>query len=147
MKTWNDSMQYILTKEQSLALIKNTLTSVIAALYDLNRVSQSHSIKCKFWKIKNSMFRRFVHKIIEHSSLACDSNNSESTFFFSNLYTVDRLTGNGTRFLPYEGYSIYIVYYVSQYSRTSIARTPMARLPWLIRTRFWVPTKLKKTNI
>ena len=37
------------------------------------------------------------------------------------------------------------------YSQTSIARTPMARLPWLIRTRFWVPTKffrqLKKTNI
>ena len=37
------------------------------------------------------------------------------------------------------------------YSRTSMARTPMARLPWLIRTRFWVPTKffreLKKTNI
>ena len=37
------------------------------------------------------------------------------------------------------------------YSRTSIGRTPMARLPWLIRTRFWVPTKffkqLKKTNI
>ena len=28
-----------------------------------------------------------------------------------------------------------------QYSRTSVARTPMARLPWLIRTRFWVPTK------
>ena len=28
-----------------------------------------------------------------------------------------------------------------KYSRTSIARTPMARLPWLIRTHFWVPTK------
>ena len=28
-----------------------------------------------------------------------------------------------------------------QYSQTSIARTPIARLPWLIRTRFWVPTK------
>ena len=27
------------------------------------------------------------------------------------------------------------------YSRTSIARTPMARLPWLIQTRFRVPTK------
>ena len=27
------------------------------------------------------------------------------------------------------------------YSRTSIARTPMSRLPRLIRTRFWVPTK------
>ena len=27
------------------------------------------------------------------------------------------------------------------YSRPSMARTPMARLPWLIRTRFWVPTK------
>ena len=27
------------------------------------------------------------------------------------------------------------------YSRTSIARTPMACLPWLIRTQFWVPTK------
>ena len=27
------------------------------------------------------------------------------------------------------------------YSRTSIARTPMARLPWLIQTRFWGPTK------
>ena len=26
-------------------------------------------------------------------------------------------------------------------SWTPIARTPMARLPWLIRTRFWVPTK------
>ena len=38
-----------------------------------------------------------------------------------------------------------------QYSRSSMARTPMARLPWLIRTRFWAPTKffryLKKTNI
>ena len=37
-----------------------------------------------------------------------------------------------------------------KYSRTSIARTSMARLPWLIRTHFWVPTKffhlLKKTN-
>ena len=37
------------------------------------------------------------------------------------------------------------------YSRTSIARTPMARLPRLIRTRFWVPAKffryLQKTNI
>ena len=29
----------------------------------------------------------------------------------------------------------------SIYSRISIARTPMARSPWLIRTRFWVPTK------
>ena len=28
-----------------------------------------------------------------------------------------------------------------KYSRTSIALIPMARLPWLIRTRFWVPTK------
>ena len=27
------------------------------------------------------------------------------------------------------------------YSRTSIPRTPMARLPWLIRTCFRVPTK------
>ena len=27
------------------------------------------------------------------------------------------------------------------YSRTSMARTPMAPLPWLIRTHFWVPTK------
>ena len=27
------------------------------------------------------------------------------------------------------------IYHVN-YSRTSIARTPMARLPWLIRTRF-----------
>ena len=26
------------------------------------------------------------------------------------------------------------------YSRTSMARTPMARLPWLIRTHFYVPT-------
>ena len=26
-------------------------------------------------------------------------------------------------------------------SRTSIARTPMARLPWLIQTRFWTPMK------
>ena len=37
------------------------------------------------------------------------------------------------------------------YSRTSMAQTPIARLPWLIRTRFWVSTKffrhLKKTNI
>ena len=36
-------------------------------------------------------------------------------------------------------------------SQTSIARTLMARLPWLIRTRIWVPTiffrKLKETNI
>ena len=35
--------------------------------------------------------------------------------------------------------------------RTSIARTPMAHLPWLIRTRFLIPTKffrwLKETNI
>ena len=38
---------------------------------------------------------------------------------------------------------------VNNYSRTSMARTPTARLPWLIRTHFWVPTKcsrqLKKT--
>ena len=27
------------------------------------------------------------------------------------------------------------------YRRTSIARTPMARLPWLIRTHFWLPSK------
>ena len=27
------------------------------------------------------------------------------------------------------------------YSRTSMARTPMARLPWLIQTRFRVPMK------
>ena len=37
------------------------------------------------------------------------------------------------------------------YSKISIARTPMARLPWITRTRFGVPTKffrqLKKTNI
>ena len=32
-------------------------------------------------------------------------------------------------------------YYIeTKYNRISIARTPMARLPWLIRTRFWVPT-------
>ena len=31
--------------------------------------------------------------------------------------------------------------YFYKYSRTSMARTPMARLPWLIRTRFWVRTK------
>ena len=30
----------------------------------------------------------------------------------------------------------------SKYSRTSMARTPMARLPWMIRTRFSVPTNL-----
>ena len=30
---------------------------------------------------------------------------------------------------------------MSQYSRTLMARTPMARLSWLIRTRFLVPTK------
>ena len=29
---------------------------------------------------------------------------------------------------------------VKTYSRASIARTPMARLLWLIRTHFWVPT-------
>ena len=28
-----------------------------------------------------------------------------------------------------------------RYSWTSVARTPMARLPWLIRIHFWVPTK------
>ena len=28
------------------------------------------------------------------------------------------------------------------YSRTSIALTPMARLPWLIRTRFFSPYKI-----
>ena len=37
------------------------------------------------------------------------------------------------------------------YSKISRTQTPMARLPWLIRTRFWDPTKffreLKKTNI
>ena len=37
------------------------------------------------------------------------------------------------------------------YSITSMARTQMARLPWIIRTLFSVPTKsfkqLKKTNI
>ena len=33
-------------------------------------------------------------------------------------------------------------YWVTRsYSQASIARTSMARLPWLIRTRFWVPTK------
>ena len=32
------------------------------------------------------------------------------------------------------------------YSRTSIARTPMARLPWLIRTCFWVPRNLFQEN-
>ena len=35
----------------------------------------------------------------------------------------------------------WIVLLAPKYSRPSIARTPMARLPWLIRTRFWVPTK------
>ena len=29
---------------------------------------------------------------------------------------------------------------VWKYSRTSIDRTPIARLPWLIQTHFWVPT-------
>ena len=32
-------------------------------------------------------------------------------------------------------------YPIPEYSRTSIARTAMARLPWLIRTRFSAPTK------
>ena len=35
-----------------------------------------------------------------------------------------------------------VIGYKDTYSRTSMARTPMARLPWLFRTRFWVPTKL-----
>ena len=30
----------------------------------------------------------------------------------------------------------YILWWQNNYSRTAIARTPMARLPWLIRTRF-----------
>ena len=29
----------------------------------------------------------------------------------------------------------------TKYSRTSVAWTPMAHSPWMIRTRFWVPTK------
>ena len=34
--------------------------------------------------------------------------------------------------------TIYVLFlcFVINYSRTSTARTPMARLPWLIRTRF-----------
>ena len=28
-----------------------------------------------------------------------------------------------------------------QYNKTSMTRTPMARLLWMIQTRFWVPTK------
>ena len=38
----------------------------------------------------------------------------------------------------------------NKYRKPSVTRTPMARLPWLIRTRFWVHRKflwqLKKTN-
>ena len=38
----------------------------------------------------------------------------------------------------------------TKYNRIPMARTPMARLPWLIRTHFWVRTEffrqLKKTN-
>ena len=37
------------------------------------------------------------------------------------------------------------------YSKTSKTQTLMARLPWMIQTRFWGPTRffrqLKKTNI
>ena len=33
------------------------------------------------------------------------------------------------------------LYRRANYSRTSIPRTPMARLPWLIRTRFLFPAK------
>ena len=31
--------------------------------------------------------------------------------------------------------------YINIYSRTSVARTLMAHLPWLFRTRLWVPSK------
>ena len=33
----------------------------------------------------------------------------------------------------------------SVYSRTSVARTLMARLPWLVRTRSWVARKKSKS--
>ena len=41
--------------------------------------------------------------------------------------------------VPY--FILCIMYCQSIYSITSVARTRMARLPWMIRTRFSVPTK------
>ena len=48
-------------------------------------------------------------------------------------------------------YTHCLVFAFCKYSRTSMARTPMVRLPWFIQTHFWVPMKffryLEKTNM
>ena len=47
-------------------------------------------------------------------------------------------------FLPQNSVPVCLItkrFLMSSYSKISMTRTPMTHLPWLIRTRFWVPRK------
>ena len=99
--------------------------------YDVH-VLFSYGVRSAHWRVNSKIKRKFTLYISEYHIFFISYNANIPIF---------KNTDENTRW-KYQWCSQQNSNY-TLYSRTSMARTPMARLPWLIRTRFWVPTKEK----